>query len=247
MSYLMRAWIVQKRHEKRITKIMDFHMKLIFISTGLISILLLGLGVYGKAYLWCWISEDYNDYRLGFFYSILFLAWIVIAYMLWDVNKALHVLHTRSNLSTKISELFDTNLLVKKRLFAYVSIFFFVWFFSVLNRLLEMGLGRVVYVTSLLQVIFLPLQGFFNAIAFGAFRDITIRNSNRSTSSSNSDMKEDHKNKRTFSQFIRRKSFVLNQPNNSKRTLTEVNIESPDSDTYRLKSIRVSDIIYYIY
>ena len=172
MSYLMRVWVVCKKHEDRISYSMNQYMKIIFASTGILSFVLLGVDVYGEAYVWCWISPDYDFLRLGCFYCILFLAWLVIAFMLWEVNNELLILQKRSNLTAKIATLIDINLTVQKRLFVYISIFFAVWFFAILNRIIEQSAGEPVYATSLLTVIFLPLQGFFNAVAFGGFRNL---------------------------------------------------------------------------
>jgi len=172
MSYLMRVWVVCKKHEDRISYSMNQYMKIIFASTGILSFVLLGVDVYGEAYVWCWISPDHDYLRLGCFYCILFLAWLVIAFMLWEVNNELLILQKRSNLTAKIATLIDINLTVQKRLFVYISIFFAVWFFAILNRIIEQSVGHPVYATSLLTVIFLPLQGFFNAVAFGGFRNL---------------------------------------------------------------------------
>lgn len=167
MAYQMREWIVAKKHPKRIDSAMRSYMMLIVVSTGIMAISLLGGGVYGEAYLWCWVSSNYQLIRFCCFDIILFGSWILIAYYLWEVSKAIIIRQKRSSMNAKVVELLAGQTSVQRKLMLYVGIFVFVWFFAILNRLLEWGLGRPIFATSVIQVVVLPLQGFFNALAFG--------------------------------------------------------------------------------
>lgn len=167
MAYQMREWIVAKKHPKRIDSAMRSYMTLIVVSTGIMGFALLGSGVYGDAFLWCWVSSDYQLVRFCCFDIILFASWALIAYYLWEVSHSILIRQKRSSMNSKVLELLSGQASVQRKLMLYVGIFVFVWFFAILNRLLEWGLGKTIFATSVIQVVVLPLQGFFNALAFG--------------------------------------------------------------------------------
>jgi hypothetical protein len=167
MAYQMRQWIVAKKHPKRIETAMRSAMLFILITTGILGFVLLGSGAYGPAYLWCWIKPDYQLVRLLCFDMLLFASWALIAYYLWEVSVSIGVRWKRSSMNARVLDLLNSNTSIQKKLMLYVGIFIAVWFFAILNRLLEWGLNRPVFATSVIQVFVLPLQGFFNALAFG--------------------------------------------------------------------------------
>lgn len=142
-------------------------MMLIVVSTGIMAFSLLGGGVYGDAFLWCWVSPDYQLVRFCCFDIILFASWALIAYYLWEVSTSILIRQKRSSMNSKVLELLSGQASIQRKLMLYVGIFVFVWFFAILNRLLEWGMDRPIFTTSVIQVVVLPLQGFFNALAFG--------------------------------------------------------------------------------
>ena len=167
MAYQMRQWIVAKKNPKRIEASMRNSMLFIVISTGIMGVALWGAGAFGPAYLWCWIKHEYQIARFFCFDLILLACWAMIAYYLWEVTVSINVRIKRSSMNARVLELLNTNTSIQRKLMFYVSLFVAVWFFALLNRFLEWGLDRPVFATSVIQVIVLPLQGFFNALAFG--------------------------------------------------------------------------------
>lgn len=167
MAFQMRQWIVAKKHPKRIEASMRNNMLFIVISTGILAFSLLGAGAFGPAYLWCWIKHDYQIVRLLCFDVLLFASWALIAFFLWEVSISIGVRWKRSSMNARVLDLLNSSTSIQKKLMVYVGIFVAVWFFAILNRLIEWGLDRPVFATSLIQVLVLPLQGFFNALAFG--------------------------------------------------------------------------------
>ena len=142
-------------------------MRVIVATSFILAIALLGAGVYGDAYLWCWIMPRHAAVRLACFDIILFVSWGLIAYYLWEVSVSINIRLKRSSTNTRVLEMLGGNTSIQHRLMVYVAIFVIVWFFAILNRLLEWGTGKHIFATALIQVIALPLQGFWNAIAFG--------------------------------------------------------------------------------
>jgi hypothetical protein len=167
MAFQMRQWIVAKKHPKRIQNTMRSYLRVIVVSTGILAIILLASGTYGDAYLWCWISPEYELVRFFCFDMILFASWAVIGFLLWEVAVSLNVRLKRSSMNARVLDLLNSNTAIQKKLTVYVGIFALVWMVAILNRLVEWGVGHVVFGMALLQAMVLPLQGVFNFLAFG--------------------------------------------------------------------------------
>eukprot|EP01038_Epipyxis_sp_PR26KG_P012324 gene12324-16529_t len=175
MSIQFYLWIVKKRHPKRLVKGFKRWTIAIILFTSLIAIIFAGLGIYNNSALWCWIGSKYPILRLVFFDIILIGTWIATIFLFREISTSLKIRSRGSSkLDSKINELLDSNednLLIQRKLMLFTAAFAISWFFAVLNRLVEISSGKLYFSLSLLEVIFLPLQGFFNAIAYGGYLD----------------------------------------------------------------------------
>lgn len=168
LSYTMYEWVVLRKHLKRMEKIVRRSIIAIFCASGLLAFLLLGLGAYGEVYLWCWISEEHADYRIFGFDLILLASWAIGLGVLHLVSQSVGERIQSSKLHESINIMLgSSNFSVEKKLSLYIGSFILIWFFALLNRSVETGLGHTFLPTAVLQAIFLPLQGLINALLFG--------------------------------------------------------------------------------
>jgi hypothetical protein len=174
MSYLMFQWIVRKRHPKRMEKIIKRFQIFIFVISFILAVILLGINSYGDTYLWCWITSDQEWRRVLFFEAILIGAWIINMIMLNLVFASIkgRFIYQKTSLHARLGNLLDSTIAIQRKLILYVSAFLFLWSFAVINRSIEFGTGKVNFIPSLLEVIFLPLQGFVNALCYGDYIDM---------------------------------------------------------------------------
>jgi hypothetical protein len=165
MSFQMYQWIVRKLSPDRLMKYTKKHFLIILALTGLLGIILLGLGSYDDATIWCWIDQRRTDLRFFCFYLMLIPAWIftitITNYVSLTLRKSIHE-SDQKNIHLQMSE---RN--IQRKLGRYVFIFIFTWFFPLLNRFLELIYGHSVISTAILQAAILPLRGFLNSIVYG--------------------------------------------------------------------------------
>jgi hypothetical protein len=107
--------------------------------------------------------------RVIFFEAILLFAWISNIFMLQLVFTSLRTRFRHTSVHARLGNLLDSTAGIQRKLILYVSAFVFLWAFAVINRFVEYGTGETNAVTSILQVIFLPLQGFVNALLYGDY------------------------------------------------------------------------------
>ena len=173
MSYIMYQWIVRKKHPKRMDKTIRRNQIAIMVSSFILAIILLGSGVYGDSYMWCWIKGGYDGVRLGCFEIILLISWAMNMFVLYAVNRSLQMRTQKSSVSARIGNLLNANLDVQRKLTFYVGVFTFVWFFALLDRFVEYGTGKTVFGVAILHAIFVPLQGVFNAVIYTDMFSVT--------------------------------------------------------------------------
>jgi hypothetical protein len=174
MAYLMYQWIVMKKHPKRMEKTIKKCQIALFAVTFVLAVGLLAGNTYGSSYLWCWITIEYEWARVAFFEIILLIAWITNMVMLQVVFASLNnrlSRHNNTSVHAKIGSLLDSTIAIQRKLVLYVAAFLFLWSFPLINRFVEYGTGETNVYTSILQVIFLPLQGFVNALLYGDYID----------------------------------------------------------------------------
>lgn len=168
MAYHMSSWIVRRKHPKRIEKTVKEYIVIIFTLSGVLALILLGINSYSDSYIWCWIDSEKKYLRIFCFDIILLMSWIVVIVSLFQVNRSVQNRKRNNNLlMNRLNKLLDNDRIIQKKLMLYVSIFIFTWFFMILNRLYETAAERTSFTLSLLEVIFLPLQGFWNSLIYG--------------------------------------------------------------------------------
>mmetsp|Transcript_12130 Transcript_12130/g.18320 ORF Transcript_12130/g.18320 Transcript_12130/m.18320 type:complete len:1126 (+) Transcript_12130:138-3515(+) len=165
MALHLYHWISLKKNEDKLHKKLR---KTAITSIGgslFLALMLLAGGVYGPAYMWCWIADEYEWARFVFFYMILLIAWFYNAYIIKSVSDSL-----KSRNSTREggkSSLSSAEAGIQQKLRQYILVFVIAWFFGLLNRFVEVCVGEPVFGTSLLHAFFVPLQGFMNAACYG--------------------------------------------------------------------------------
>jgi len=120
---------------------------------------------YSNAGAWCWINEAPKYARFVMLYVCVWGIIIVIIVMniiIWINFRSLYKFTLKSpNEATK--KKFQN---IYRRLFIYPLAFIILWTPSILNRVVQVFISEL-FVLNLLQAIFLPLQGFIDAIVYG--------------------------------------------------------------------------------
>lgn len=164
MSFHMYQWIVLKKNPDKISKKLSRNATIVVVLTGILGFSLLGAGTYGPAGVWCWVTESFQPLRFYCFYLILLCAWAFMIVMLYFVSTTL-----RSHVENDHYGMQSSEQLVQKKLALYVLVFVSIWFFGLLNRFVGWLYDDSIFWTTFLQAMFVPLQGFFNAVCFGNF------------------------------------------------------------------------------
>lgn len=172
LSYQMYQWVVLKKHPKRMEKIIKRSIICIFLFSGLLAFVLLGIEAYDHAFLWCWISPDKPAYRIAFFEVILLASWLISLVVLQLVSKSVAERVQSSRLHANITTMLGQNSYsIEKKLSLYIGSFIVIWFFALLNRVVEYAVGHIFFPTAVLQAIFLSSQGLINTFLYGNFVD----------------------------------------------------------------------------
>jgi len=116
---------------------------------------------WGPAGVWCWIAAEPIDARYSLFYAWIFAIMITIC-----VIYVLIGIHVRGTLQSADREKLRKKVLI--RLVAYPAVFVVVWLPATVNRIQNSAqpLNPIVEL-YVLHVLFVPMQGFLNAIAYG--------------------------------------------------------------------------------
>lgn len=122
---------------------------------------------YGPAGTWCWVEE--KPIQLLSFYLPLACCWLATFYIVWVAVPGELKARTgagRSNRSLAAAE--DSQRMVKT-LRTYGQLFFFIWFWGMLNRIIgvivESECGSPLFF-QLMHSFFIPMQGFLNACVY---------------------------------------------------------------------------------
>lgn len=158
IAFQLHLWIVKKKNEKRVGKKLRKNARIAFGFTLLLSIILLASGLLGESSTWCWIEEGKDWAKFVFFYLFLLAAW---AHNFWVIVKT----HSACKLDTKNNV--STELIIRQKMQEHLAIFVFAWFFGFLNFMVEAIAGEPVFGTGVMQAMFVPLQGFINAVVYG--------------------------------------------------------------------------------
>lgn len=206
MSYELYNWIVNKNHPDKISKNIPRAFIAILILTGLLALILLIIGVYSIADGWCWIDTEYTQLRFYCFYLWLLVSWVGMIFILYSVSKLFkrsqlelsqsnmnQNISNRSAIMNSISTMSFNNLVdvatsektIQLKLKFYIGIFVFTWFFGLLNRFVSYLYNRPVFITAILESLFVPLQGYLNSIVYSSyFNKVLLKTSTPSTKKS---------------------------------------------------------------
>jgi hypothetical protein len=163
MAHNLYMWVVVKADLSMLSKNLKYYLA---VSLGVPLVLATSLaaeGHFGFAQLWCWIgsSPASQPFRFTAFYLVVVLAWLVNLAVFVKVKMAMA--QNKSNSASAI----EAQNAVQKKMAQYITIFSIVWFFGLLNRTIQ-DLAHETQVWALvLHVMFVPLQGFLNAIVYG--------------------------------------------------------------------------------
>ena len=108
MSYLMYQWIARKKHPKRMEKTIKRFQIILFTSSFLLALILLVTNTYGSAYLWCWVTTEYNWVRVAFFEVILLTAWAINMIMLQLVLVSIKKRVKKTSVHARLGNLLDS-------------------------------------------------------------------------------------------------------------------------------------------
>lgn len=171
MSYQMHQWIVKKKNSKKIEKGVNRSMFAIFLVSGILAFILLGLDLYNFSYLWCWIDQNHATFRIWCFDTILLATWIIVLWTLRNVSISLMAKDTKTSLDARIGEMLNATKVIQRKLVIYAALFIIIWSVVLSNRLIEFFGGSIVFAVAFMQAFLLPLQGFFNSLTYGGYLD----------------------------------------------------------------------------
>jgi len=157
---LFQVFYLEKEGESKMLVIVVHLITLILGSVSVAVCILLGR--FGKAGSWCWITEPSDPIRL-------IVYGVVIAIIIW---MCLSFVAIRLKLGSIRSE-FHQNL--KTRLSLYAGAFIVSQIPAVVNRIQNyIQPDNPIFILFLVQAIFQPSQGFFNALVYGFYEHLFI-------------------------------------------------------------------------
>ena len=175
------AWVVQKKDLSALgSNYFKYYIVVAVICPCALSVVVASLKTFGFASLWCWFDVEHEYLRFSCFYVVVGLAWCFNAFVFMSVSKSIRKRFENSRGPASAS-LTAASKNVRSKMKQYMFVFFFVWFFGLLNRFIQSVTGEVYFLPMLLHVLFVPSQGFLNAVVFGSllssatFRDLTNR------------------------------------------------------------------------
>ncbi|KAL7747108.1 hypothetical protein RI367_007466 [Sorochytrium milnesiophthora] len=145
--------------------------------------------VFGDAQLWCWISRQYGNYRMAYFYgpAMAVFAYCLVVYLIvglrvWRSTEGYQSFHPpvhkvqalTSDVSQNVWQAVSRPSTVRQKYAfktsLYIFAFLLTWTFGITNRI-----RTLLYPTAMpniplftLHAFFMPAQGFLNAIVYFA-------------------------------------------------------------------------------
>ncbi|GMI15667.1 hypothetical protein TrVE_jg1545 [Triparma verrucosa] len=182
MAHNLYTWIVKKKDLQSLSSNLRYYLLFSVGLPVLLSIILGANSMFGFASLWCWISAYPTGAGLARFFCFYFfvvLAWIFNLLVFIRVNYSLKRRMRKAkaaNLTGNQSVNMDSQNKVTWKMQQYLAVFFVVWFFGLLNRTIQDFSDEDVFWALVLHVLFVPLQGFLNAVVYGGLLETkTIR------------------------------------------------------------------------
>ncbi|CAM9281795.1 unnamed protein product, partial [Ectocarpus fasciculatus] len=155
--------IVKKKSEERLMKRLKVLSGWMVAVSLLVAVVLIADGRIGDAEIFCWIEADPSYQRFAGFFWFLLVSWTMSIYYFMQVSVAIKA-HNHSSDGSHVA-LAENQ--IRSKLRTFLLIFIYVWFFTLLNNIVEAIAGKPVFVTSLLEALILPSQGLLNAIFYG--------------------------------------------------------------------------------
>ena len=167
----MYKWVVLKKQAHGIRKKLKRYAVACFLLSGIIAVGLLGSGNYSPNAVWCWIGSDNRSsfgLRFVFFYMFLLIAWLYNAIILGTISTTIaRRIDQETKVTGKKTSLLTAEQTIRNRLLVYLGIFVFTWFFCFLNGIVQAVANEDVFITNLLEALFVPMQGLLNALCYG--------------------------------------------------------------------------------
>jgi len=172
MAHNLYSWVVAKKDLASLGSNMRYYLA---ISMGVPTAFAVGLlagGQFGWSSIWCWIESSSNGLRFACFYLFVVLAWLYngVVFVAVTLSIRSRLADRRSPASSAIATAQNN---VRRKMTQYIFVFFFVWFFGLLNRTVQDLVSGTVFWPMLLHVTFVPLQGFLNAVVYGGLLETT--------------------------------------------------------------------------
>ena len=154
----------------------EFEKKYHIIAWGIslvISFVLLAVGAYGPAGVWCWIVNK-EELRFGMWYGPLIftilILFLIYPYIIWKVYKL-----GQAAESGNLDQIKNRRMTVLKDdvkpLIAYPIVYLLVSIFTLINRIQNSISTDPMYALVILHALFSPLQSAFNAIVHALSQD----------------------------------------------------------------------------
>lgn len=166
MAHNLYSWVVQKKDLASLSTNLKYYIAL---SVGVPFCFAVGLIAgqrLGFASLWCWIEGNTGALRFTCFYMFVVMAWIYNLFVFLRVSYAIRH-RTKKAKRSETSAIVVAQNAVRRKMIQYLLIFFVIWFFGLLNRSIQDLSGSDVFWAIVLHVLFVPMQGFLNAIVYG--------------------------------------------------------------------------------
>jgi hypothetical protein len=157
--------IVEKKSEEKLMKRLKMLAGWMVALSLLVAIILVGDGRIGDSTLFCWIESNPTHIRYAGFFWFLLVSWMFSIYYFVKISNTIKA-HTTSS-QTRGAHITVAENQIRSKLRTFLIIFIYVWFFVLLNNIVESINGEPVFATTLLEAIILPSQGLLNAIFYG--------------------------------------------------------------------------------
>lgn len=151
-------WVVKARSELDRLRLLKYYLVASLTLSSILTIILSSRGKLGWAELYCWTPD--GNYQFFTFYLWVLLA--VSFNLLCFVRSSIKLHKKKGNRNRQLEAHVA---LLDKRSNMYICAFIIVWLPGLLNRLLIGQFGSEALLGA--EVLFVPLQGFINALIYG--------------------------------------------------------------------------------
>lgn len=173
MAHNLYNWVVLKKDLASLSSNLKYY---IAVSVGMPFCFAVGLIAgqkLGFASLWCWIEGNTGSLRFTCFYMFVVMAWIYNLFVFLRVSYAIRHRMKKGGMSGNSAIAIAQNA-VRRKMTQYLLIFFIIWFFGLLNRTIQDLSGTTVFWALVLHVLFVPMQGFLNAVVYGGLFETKV-------------------------------------------------------------------------